>query len=150
MSATTTFLLVEGVSFVLAAVVHSGALLPDRWDPGAAIAESVIVTVLLTGICLARSLRAGTLPDDRKVLALNDVLVGNVDVLLHRVLSRCDVARVAGHAVHGDGAAVGARRIGRAAVPGEAVVEADRPLWYLHGDGFDAGAGRQLCGIVDG
>ena len=53
MSATSVFLLLEGLSFLVAAVVHSGALFDHR-DPGAAIAETVIGTVLLAGFALTR------------------------------------------------------------------------------------------------
>jgi hypothetical protein len=47
------FLLIEGVSFLLAALVHSGMLIEERLDPGAAIAESVIAIALLGAFGLA-------------------------------------------------------------------------------------------------
>ena len=46
------FLLLEGVSFLLAALVHAGALVGDYEDAGARIAESVIGGVLLVGLAL--------------------------------------------------------------------------------------------------
>ena len=45
-------LLGEGASFLLAALVHAGVV-ADRWDPGAAIAETVIGGVLLAALWLA-------------------------------------------------------------------------------------------------
>jgi hypothetical protein len=47
------FLLGEGVSFVLAALVHFGVLLSGYEHPQARIAESVIAAVLLAGCGLA-------------------------------------------------------------------------------------------------
>jgi hypothetical protein len=47
-----TFLLLEGVSFLLAALVHAGVLVDGYEDAGARIAESVIGGVLLAGLAL--------------------------------------------------------------------------------------------------
>lgn len=46
------FLVLEGVSFVIAALVHTGIFVDGYWDPAAAIAESVIGAVLLVGLAL--------------------------------------------------------------------------------------------------
>ena len=46
-------LTIDIVVFVFAALIHSGWLLADREDIGAAIAESVIALVLLAGLLLS-------------------------------------------------------------------------------------------------
>ena len=43
------FLLVEGLSFLLASLVHAGRLVPGYEHPQARVAESVIGTVLVLG-----------------------------------------------------------------------------------------------------
>ena len=47
--ATRLFLLVEGISFVVASLVHSGVLIDGYEHQQAAIAESTIAVVLLVG-----------------------------------------------------------------------------------------------------
>ena len=56
------FLLIEGVSFVLAAVVHSGLLIEARLDPSVARSEGVIAIVLLGALGLASRLPERTRP----------------------------------------------------------------------------------------
>jgi hypothetical protein len=46
------FLLIEGASFILAALAHAGVLVNGYEDAGAATAESVIGVVLLVGLGL--------------------------------------------------------------------------------------------------
>jgi hypothetical protein len=46
------FLLIEGVSFLLAALVHAGVLVGGYEDVGARTAESIIGGVLLLGLAL--------------------------------------------------------------------------------------------------
>ncbi|ACZ43671.1 conserved hypothetical protein [Thermobaculum terrenum ATCC BAA-798] len=46
------FLLVEGVSFLLAALVHFGAIFPGYEHPRAPVAESIIGAVLLLGLLI--------------------------------------------------------------------------------------------------
>jgi hypothetical protein len=54
------FLLLEGASFFLAALVHFGVLASGYEDGGAAVAESVIGTVLLIGFALTWAAPAAT------------------------------------------------------------------------------------------
>jgi hypothetical protein len=54
------FLFLEGASFAVASLVHTGALVGGYEDPGAMIAEAVIATVLLAGCALSLLWRAAT------------------------------------------------------------------------------------------
>ncbi|HEV8638697.1 MAG TPA: hypothetical protein VG370_31175 [Chloroflexota bacterium] len=54
------FLLLEGVGFLLAALVHAGVLVGGYEDAGARTAESVIGGVLLVGLALTRLAPART------------------------------------------------------------------------------------------
>jgi hypothetical protein len=54
------FLLVEGIGFVLAGLVHFGVLASGYEDSGAAVPESVIGAVLLAGLALTWALPART------------------------------------------------------------------------------------------
>ena len=72
------FLLIEGVSFVPAAVVHSGLLIETRLDPSVARSEGLIGIVLLGALGLASRLpeRTRTLGLAAQGLALVGALIG--------------------------------------------------------------------------
>src|SRR5437016_2704065 len=78
--------------------------------------------------------RLPVLPDGGEILALQDFAGLDLDPVLDQMAAGGDVAGVARHVVDGDRRAGAVGAVGRAAVPGEAVVEHHLALLHLAGD----------------
>src|SRR2546425_9609806 len=94
--------------------------------------------------------RLTVLPDGGEILALQDFAGLDLDPVLDQVAAGGDVAGVARHVVDGDRRAGAVGAVGRAAVPGEAVVEHHLALLHLARDDLDGFARRDQAEIGGG